>query len=45
MQYEYFDTDAEAQDRVAQHKRAGRSAYAMLLCKFGPGGYEVRTWK
>ena len=45
MQYEFLDTDAEAQARVAQHKKAGRCAYAMLLCRFGPGGYEVRSWK
>jgi hypothetical protein len=44
MQYEYYDTDLEAMNRVSQHHRAGRRAYFLLLCQNCPGGYEVRSW-
>jgi hypothetical protein len=45
MQHEYFDTEHEARDRVAQHQRADRCAYSMELCASGPGRFEVRSWQ
>jgi hypothetical protein len=50
MQYEFYDTQAEADNRVAQHIKQGRCAFAFCFqLQFPgsgfPGSWEVRSWQ